>query len=203
MPTGAPGLRLPAIVIDTFENNMVTDAIVQPQDPRFQPWQFYDYNDASTSTVSSQIVTPGDDSNYAIDLVWQVFDPPDGQENDPGVGLQTPAVSYVDLSGYSRFLFAQQYSHVDDCMPVTNLRIYFGCSEYNASFNATVPLSYQWTTTTIPFASFVQAASSNPAPTAWEDCAKVIDGFGFQADSLIGDGDCASGDLLIDNVSIR
>jgi hypothetical protein len=183
----------PAIVIDTFDDL---------EDPRFQAWQYYAYN-TTLGELSSETVTPGYDSNYAIDLVWEVVDPPDGAPNYPGVGLRAVPVSYLDLSGYSAVVFAQQYVHTGSCQAITTLTVRLACSEYNAAFTASVPISPQWTTSTVTFTSFAQSAYPSPTPVDKGQCFKVIDGFDFQAQIDLVDGDCASGDLTLDNISIR
>jgi hypothetical protein len=184
----------PAIVVDNFEN---------PENPRFRPWDYYAYN-TTIASVSSNVTSPGFDSNYAINLIWEVTDPPDGQPNYPGVGLGCEPVSYIDLSGYSSLLFAQEYLHTDtSCEAVSVLSVRLGCSQYNAAFTGTVALSPQWTTSTIPLSSFSQSAYPSPTPVAMQDCFKKIDGFDFQAQVDLADGACASGALLLDNVEIR
>jgi hypothetical protein len=183
----------PEIVVDNFDD---------PEDPRFQPWQFYAYN-TTIFAVSSPEVQPGYDSNLALDLIWEVVDPPDGQPNYPGVGIEAPPVGALDLSKYSAVLFAQQYAHSGSCKAVTILSVGLGCSQYNASFNGTVPMSSQWTTSTVPFSSFSQSPYPSATPVAMEDCFKVVDGFNFTAQVDLADGDCASGDLALDNIAIR
>jgi hypothetical protein len=195
--TGAPT----AIVIDNFE-----DGDAQSGDARFGSWKFYAYNPSALPTgahESSTVESPGYDSNYALNLDWEVVDVPDGMPNYPGVGLGCAPVSYIDISGYSAILFAQQYSHTGSCQPVLNLTVVFGCSQYNASFIADVPMSAEWTTTTIQLSSFSQQQYPPETTVALEDCFKVVDSFDFQAQQNLADGDCASGTLTLDNISIR
>lgn len=200
---GAGGGAPPAIVIDNFE-----DGSVQSQDPRFGVWKFYAYNPSGPvlpagAYETSNIVSPGFDSNYALNLDWEVVDVMDGMPNYPGVGLGCAPVSYIDLSGYSSILFAQQYSHTGTCEPVLYLTVDFGCSQYDATFSASVLMSAQWTTSTIALSSFSQQQEPPETPVAFQDCFKVIDSFNFQAQQNLADGGCASGTLTLDNISIR
>lgn len=192
----------PAIVIDTFEQDVDYQVPIPPSDSRFQLWQAYNYNTPSKLPWLN-VVSPGDASNNALEMIWQVTDPPDGAPNYPGVGLRTQLVSYLDISGYSRVVFAQQYLHTDSCQAVQTLTVSFGCSEYNASFMGSVPASPSWTTSTVTFADFIQSTYPSSAYVGMSDCLKVVDGFDIQAQQNLVDGDCASGDLTIDNISIR
>jgi hypothetical protein len=191
-----------AIVIDTFEQDVDLQANVTPSDSRFQVWQVYAYN-TSIESLWLNVVSPGYQSNNALEMIWQVTDPPDGAPNYPGFGVRTLPVGYIDLSTYSKVVFAQQYLHSDNCQPVQNLTVMFGCSQYNASFMGSVPMSPSWTTSTVAFADFIQSAYPSSAYVGMSDCLKVVDGFDIQAQQNLVDGDCASGDLTIDNVAIR
>jgi hypothetical protein len=189
------------IVIDTFEQT----ATGVPEDARFGIWTFYAYNPSMQGPgdfVSSGITGPGFGSNYAIELNWQVTDVADGKPNYPGVGLKTDVSGYIDLTAYDRFVFDQQYSNPDNCESLMNIEVIFVCSELHASFSASVPVSSQWSTSTIDFTSLVPPDGA-PPPASIGDCFKVIDTIIFQEQIDLPDGACASGSLLLDDIEIR
>ena len=191
-----------SIVIDTFEQDVDLQAGVRPSDSQFQLWQAYNYN-TSSQLPWLNVVSPGYQSNNALEMIWQVTDLLDGGPNYPGAGLRAQPVSYIDISGYSKVVFAQQYLSFGSCQAVQTLSVTFGCNQYNASFVGSVAMSPSWTTSTIDFADFIQSTYPSAAYVAMSDCFKVIDGFNFQAQQNLADGDCASGDLTVDNISIR
>lgn len=193
----------PAILIDDFEQDAPGQSGATPSDPRFQVWQYYHYNTAM-QTSSMNVVSPGFDSNQAMELGWVVTDPPDGAPNYPGIGFRTLVNGYIDLSQYSKIVLAHLYVHRDGCQAVQNLAVSVACSQYNASFGASIPMSPTWTTSTVNLADLaVGVYPPPPAPVELADCLKVVDGLNFVAQRDLTDGDCASGDLTFDNVSIR
>lgn len=192
-----------SIVIATFESGTGT-----PDDPRFEPFRYYAYNPSAPDLpagafVNSPILSPGFNSNYALGLNWEVIDVPDGQPNYPGVGVGTVINGYVDFSPYTVFNFVQQYQHTGSCEVVTTLVVSLGCSQYNASVEGTVPMSSKAMTSSIPLASFAQSPYLGQPPVALGDCLKVVDGVDFQTQLNLADGDCASGELMLDNIEVR
>ena len=192
-----------SLVIATFENGTAT-----PDDPRFEPFQFYAYNPSLPDLppgafVNSPIVSPGPGSNYALGLNWEVIDVLDGQPNFPGAGVRTVVDGYVDLSAYTVFTFFQAYQHMGSCQPVPDLSVSFGCSQYNASVTASVSMASPGTTSTMALSSFAQSPYSDQPPVALGDCLKVVDGISFAAQVDLVDGDCASGELTLDNIELR
>jgi hypothetical protein len=202
-PLGVKDPSPPTIVIATFE-----DGDARPEDPRFEPFRFWSYSPSRPDLppgafVESPLVSPGASSNFAVGLNWTVIDLPDGKPNYPGVGLDTIPTGSIDLSGYSRIVFTQRYEHEGSCQAVRNLTVVLGCDEHNTSFRSEVSMASAWMTTTIPFASFAEPSYLPPTGTTLDQCLKVVSIIIFQAQVDLADGDCASGRLSIDNLSIR
>jgi hypothetical protein len=202
---GGPG-NPPPLVIATFEHGTA-----QPDDPRFLPFQYYAYNETADSAVTSPLAVPGHNSNAALGLNWIVFDAPNGHPDYPGVGVRTLVNGSIDLSGYSRIVFGLKYSPTPagpllgaaGCFPVPALTVSIGCSEHNTSFRKNVPMTSDWTTVTAAFADFAEPSYLPATGTAFEDCLKVVDGIDFSAQVDLADGQCASGGLLLDDISVR
>ena len=60
-----------------------------------------------------------------------------------------------------------------------------------------------WTTATATFADFSEPTYLPATGTTVEDCLKVVDYIDFSAEVDILDGQCASGALLLDDISVR
>jgi hypothetical protein len=197
------GAGAQSIVIATFESGTGT-----PDDPRFEPFRYYSYNPSLPDLppgafVRSPVVSPGFDSNYALRLQWEVIDVPDGQPNYPGAGVGTVVNGFIDLSTYTVFMFFQEYQHTGGCEPDMDLVVSLGCSQYNASVVGTVPLSTEGTTTSLQLSSFSQSPYLGQPSVALSDCLKVVDAVDFQTQLNLADGDCASGELILDNIGVR
>jgi hypothetical protein len=199
---GAPGL-----VIATFEHGTA-----QPDDSRFKNFEYYAYNESADSVLTSPLAVPGDNSNGALGLNWVVFDASNGHPDHPGVGVRTTTIGGVDLSAYSRIVLGLKYDPTPAgggfpdptaCLPVNALTIAVSCDEYGTSFRKSVPMSPDWTTVTADFASFREPDYLPATTTTIEDCLKVVDGILFEAAVDLADGQCASGGLLLDNISVR
>src|SRR5947209_3224829 len=151
---GSGGSALPTILLGDFENGKAL-----PQDSRFANYQYYAFNPPDPGLppgafVSSPLVSPGFNSNYALGLNWEVIDVADGVPNYPGVGVRTLVnTGFVDLSGYDRIVFAQQYQHSGSCKALQILNISIGCDELNTSYEAAVAVSSTWTKTSLAFSS--------------------------------------------------
>jgi hypothetical protein len=197
---GSGGAAPEAILLGNFE-----DDIALPQDSRFGNYEYYSYNPSAPDLpvgafVNSPLV-PGYDSNFALGLNWEVIDVPDGVPNYPGVGVETLVkTGFVDLSGYNRIVFAQQYQHSGSCKAVQILTVSIGCGELNTSYQGTVAVSPTWTTSSLAFSTFVEPA---PSGHSLAECLALADGVIFDAPANLADGDCASGSLALDNIEIR
>jgi hypothetical protein len=196
-----------SLMIATFEHGSA-----QPDDPRFKPFEYYAYNESDQSVLTSPLAVPGHNSNAALGLNWIVFDTPNGHPDYPGVGVRTTVNGSVDLSAYSRIVFGLKYDptpagkvfpDVGACFPVPYLTVSIGCSEHNTSFRKKVPMSAEWTTATASFADFQEPSYLPTTGTTIEDCLKVVDAIDFQGQVDLVDGQCASGGLLLDDISVR
>jgi len=194
-------------VIATFEKGTG-----QPDDARFEPFQFYAFGESPDSALNSPIPSPGHNSNFALGLNWRLIDAPNGSRDFPGAGVRTLVNGGIDLSSYSRIVFAQRYDKTPSgippwdagaCRPVTGLTVSVGCNEHNTSFEKTVALSTDWTTSTLAFADFAEPSYRSATGTTVEDCLKVADSIIFQISTSLLDGECATGGLLLDDISIR
>jgi hypothetical protein len=203
---GSGGSTLATILLGDFENGTA-----QPQDTRFAAYQYYAYNpsfDPSSpppgDSLSSPLVQPGYNSNDGLGLNWKVIDPMDGTPNYPGVGVRTMVrTGFVDLSGYDRIVFAQQYQHTGSCKALQSLTVFISCGELNTSYQGAVAVSPTWTISTLAFKSFVEPPYAPPSGHSLAECVALADGVVFQAQVDLADGDCASGSLSLDNVEIR
>jgi hypothetical protein len=197
---GAGGGDAAPFVLDDFE-----DLNALPADPRFSVWQFYAYN-PPTAPVSSTPFSPGYNSNGAINLVWAVYDKPDGMNNSAGAGLRTlvsNSVVFVDLSKLSRMVFAHRYFNNGTCESITQFTVNIGCGELASAFNHTVAVSEAWQTVTIDLSSLIVDAYPVPNGTTLADCLAVADSIYFDVQTPLADGHCASGELDLDNISFR
>ena len=203
---GIVGSTLPTILLGNFEDDTAI-----PPDPRFAAYQYYAYNPSFDPTapppgamLASPLVSPGDASNFALGLDWTVVDAPDGVPNYPGVGVRTVVNSgFVDLSGYDRIVFAQLYQHSGSCKALQNLTVFISCGELNTSYQGTVAVSPTWTTSSLAFKGFIEPTYAPPSGHSLTECLALADGVVFQAQVDLTDGDCASGNLSLDNIEIR
>ena len=180
------------IVIDTFE-----DGTAHPLDPRFSPWE---YGPVDTyGDVSAPMVQPGYQSNWALALDYQLTDPLDGVLSYPFVVEFTQASGGIDLSQYDQVSFAFYYQHTGDCLAAQTFGLKLECGSLGESFIVQVPVSPTWTAVELRLDDF----GSGAADGSWEDCIKVIDALTFAIVPPVGDGQCASGNLVFDDVIIR
>jgi hypothetical protein len=191
------------IVIATFEDN---DA--RPADPRFRPFQFYSYSPAldglpPDAFVTSPIVRPGHDSNFALGLNWHLIDAPDGAASAPGVGVRTLVHGFIDLSAYSRLTFGEKYVATAGCQSVTQLKVTIFCDEHNTAFMAFTSLTPGWNNAVLNFSDFVESSYPGPNGTARSECFKVVDNIDFSVSMVLADGSCGAGELSLDDLSIR
>ena len=191
------------ILLGDFE-----DHTAKPQDTRFANYQFYAYNPdvnlPDGAFVKSPIVAPGYNSNYALALDWKVIDLPNKKADFPGVGVRTLVTTgFVDLSGYDRIMFSHQYTQTDDCRAVRNLAVSIGCDELSTSFWGYVHTSPDWTTSTLMFSSFAEPTYLPPSGHTLAECLALANSVVFQGQVDLSDGECASGNLSLDNIEIR
>jgi hypothetical protein len=199
--TGAPPPG--TILLGDFE-----DHTAKPQDLRFANYQYYAYNPDTNlpdgAFVKSPLVAPGYVSNYALALDWKVIDVPNGKAEYPGVGVRTlVSTGFVDLSGYDRIMFSHQYTQTDDCRAVRNLAVSIGCDELSTSFWGYVHVSSDWTTSTLMFSSFTEPTYLPPSGHTLGECLALANSVVFQGQVDLSDGECASGNLSLDNIEIR
>ena len=201
---GTGGSAPAAILLGNFENDSA-----QPLDGRFANYQYYAFNPSIPSLppgafVNSPLVSPGYDSNFALGLNWDVIDVPDGVPNYPGVGVRTVvSTGFVDLSGYDRIVFAQQYQHSGSCQAIQTLTVVIGCDELNTSYGGAVPVSSTWTNSSLPFSNLTEPTFLPPSGHTRAECLAVANRVDFQTQSNLVDGDCSSGSLALDNIEIR
>jgi hypothetical protein len=95
----------PPLAVDDFE-----DGDTVPRDARFAHWQRYHYNTSGPGPVHAWAAPPASGSNQSLHLAWMVQDAQNGKSDFPGAGVRTLASNvFVDLSPYSRLVFAQRY----------------------------------------------------------------------------------------------
>jgi hypothetical protein len=187
------------LLLDDFEDG---DAF--PADPRFGVWQFFSFNPPGQS-VSSRPDGAGDHSNGGIDLQWSVQDVANGVPEYPGAGLRSVVENvYVDLSQYSRIVLSHRYDPATDgCQGVTSYTIEFICSELETSYVASVPVSPNWLATSVPLSTFAEPTYQPATGASLADCLGLVDILQFSVQPPIMDGQCGSGTLSLDNISLR
>lgn len=195
----------PPIVVSTFEHG---DA--QPDDPRFDHWQFFAYNPSipdlpDGAFVRSPMQRPGyGGSQYAVKTEWTLIDIPDGAPNYPGLGQLCKVKGYIDLSAYSRFSFAHLDQHDDGpCKATRAITIDFGCSEYNADFQYSVATSPEWTVSEVALDLLYEPTWKPATGTPRADCLKVMDTIVITFPPALDDGECGSGSFVMDDVQFR
>jgi hypothetical protein len=193
------------IVVSSFENGNA-----EPDDPRFDHWQYFAYNPPvpdlpEGAFVHSPMASPGfAGSQYAVATEWTLIDVPDGALNYPGVGQVCATIGSIDLSSYSRISFAHLDQHDDGpCLATPAITFELGCSEYNTSFEVSVPTSPQWTLSEIPFDQLHEPAWKPATGTARADCLAVMDHIIITLQPVLADGQCGSGSFLMDNIAFR
>jgi hypothetical protein len=185
------------IVLGTFEAGTAAD------DPRFGSWSAYP-NGSDLVTMMSSLVHDGcAQSAWCLGLDWQVTDPPDGRTSEAGVVDRVAPLTPIDLSGYARLVFDHQSLHQGPCGVVQTLTLVLACEGLSTAFQTQVSLSSSWTTRSIELASFVEADAPPPKGVARQDCLGAVSAILFQTSVALSDGECASGNLLLDNVSVR
>lgn len=200
---GSTGAPPGTILLGDFE-----DHTAKPQDRRFANYQYYAYNPSDTlpdgAFVKSPLVQPGYVSNYALALNWKVIDVPNGKADYPGVGVRTlVSTGFVDLSGYDRIMFSHMYTQTDECRAVRNLTVSIGCDELNTSFMGFVHLASDWTTSSLLFDTFAEPTYLPPSGHTMSECLALANSVVFQAQVDLSDGECASGNLSLDDIQIR
>lgn len=189
-------------VLDDFE-----DGDNLPSDSRFAVWQHYSYNPPGRDVYSTPDPSAAIASNFGMRFEWNVINDPDGVPQYPGAGLRTEAATsaaYVDLSALSRVLFAHEYfPNETGCRNIPAFTVAFGCGELGTWFEATVPVSTQWTTATLEFAHFFQQTVGPQVDATVTECLALVDDFHFQVQVELPDGYCSAGTLYLDNISFR
>jgi hypothetical protein len=138
-------------------------------------------------------------SNWCLSLRWQVDDTADGATSMAGVGDRVRALAPIDLSGQSRIVFQQQYLSDPTCMAASDLNVVFRCDGLQSAVQADVLLSPAWMTTSINLATFNETAGG----PARADCLAATTAIEFQIQVIVPDGKCASGQLILDAVTLR
>jgi len=192
------------IDISNFEN-----VALQPADPRFDAWQYAAYN-SDAPTVIAAVVSPGFNSGWCLSIDWQVTDAPDGALNYPGVLLRTAINGSIDLNPYESVVFAHRYQNTGTCMALQNVIVRFLCRQVQFGFEKYVPVSYVWQMLSINFADLEEVPylrqmlldTQQDVPTK-EACLAVVDEVQFLAQGDLQDGQCSSGELQLDDISIR
>jgi serine/threonine protein kinase len=198
----------PPLVLDDFE-----DGDKLPKDPRFAIWQYFTFNPPAHEALT-WFDADGHNSNHAIRLQWLANDPLDGKRQYPGAGLRSIAANgYVDLSPYTRFVFSHRYDGpgASGRLPISSTAcrrdsffvIGIHCSEFNTSYDFRVPVSETWTTRSVALADFREPEYLPPSGATLKQCLAVAEGLNFVIGAEVGDGECTSGILSLDDMSFR
>jgi len=202
-----------AILVDNFD-----DLDMNTLDPRFSPWLYTVYN-ARADTPSPTAVAWIDaqaalNSRGGLHFSWSTQDMPDGAVESTGAVLTSavsPADVYLDLSRYSRLVIAHRLvpelaGQVPDrgpnCVPLQEIVIDFACPEFGTSFVGSIPVSSDYTTATFSFSDLAERSWQATGATR-DECLSRVEGIGFFAAPPLQDGECSTGHLFFDNISIR
>jgi hypothetical protein len=193
------------IVVSTFESGTA-----QPEDPRFDHWQFFAFNPPlpdlpDGAFVRSPMDSPGyAGSQYTVKTEWTLIDVADGVPQYPGLGQLCKVIGFIDLTPFSRISFAHRDLHDEGpCKASRTITFELGCSELNTSFEYSVETSPDWTLTEIPFDLLYEPSWKGPTGTARADCLKVMDAIIITFGPQLGDGECGSGSFLMDDIAFR
>jgi hypothetical protein len=187
------------IVLGSFESDTL-----QADDARFGAWQTYSYGTTMAMLVPSILWLedgPGcPNSNWCLSLQWQLDDAADGAGSVAGVGDRVRALAPIDLSAQSRIVFQQRYLSDQTCRAAASaLGVIFRCDGLQSAVQAEVPLSSAGMTSSISLAAFREAAGG----AARADCLAATTSIEFQIEVTVADGGCASGQLVLDAVTLR
>jgi hypothetical protein len=189
------------ILVDDFE-----DGGPYPVDQRFAVWQYYTYNPPDQPSHAGNYA-PGYNSNGCELLQWSVTDTPDGHLEYPGAGLRTLVKDvYIDLSQYTRIVFAHRYEPAGTpCsatdVPIQNFQVQFGCDELGTVYEYSVPTSPTWQEITLNLSAFAEPMF--PSGYSLTQCLQVTSVLQFVVQPTLADGQCGSGQLFLDDISIR
>jgi len=186
------------IVLGTFESGLEAD------DPRFGAWSAFPSGEDIVSMRSSLAHDGCEKSAWCLDLDWQLTDVADGAPSTAGVAHGLALPSPVDVSGQARIVFDHQYTNRGACRAADALTAVFSCRGLGTAFQASLPLSSAWTTSALAFAALVESpGASAPGAVPREACLGAVSAILLQTGVELADGACASGDLLLDNVTLR
>jgi hypothetical protein len=117
--------------------------------------------------------------------------------------LVSKAAVYVDLSKYQRIVFAHMYHNDGTCLSISQFSINIGCGEKMQAFSHYVPVAADWQTVSVDLSTLTVNAYPAPNGTPLLDCLAVADNIFFDVQRPLNDGECASGELDLDNISFR
>jgi len=193
-------VRSSGVVLSSFEN-MSADAL----DPRFGAWTASAYN-SDLASVDSAPFDPGFNSDWALQLVWRVTDPPNGQVDGVGVRERLPVQATpgaVDLDGYTRLVFTHRTEGNAGCPSPDNLTLRVMCAGLASGYEAPVPVAADWHTSTVPLDQLVRSAAAGSGTPTRTDCLQAATDVEIVIQQALQDGECSSGTLQLDNVSLR
>jgi hypothetical protein len=201
-----PGMdsgALAPILVDDFE-----DGGPDPVDTRFGVWQYYTYNPPGQPAYAYNF-KPGYNTNGSELLEWSVTDTPNGMLDFPGAGLRTLIKNvYIDLSAFTRIVFAHRYeAAATPCastdIPITSFTVVFGCDELNTTYVLPVNVSPTWQQVTLPLSAFSEPPYMPPSGHSLTECLQLTSVLLFEVQPNLADGQCGSGRLYLDTISIR
>lgn len=187
------------LVLDDFE-----DGDPYPRDTSYNVWHSYTYN-AGSQYVDFVVAAPGDSSELAVHLEWEIHDPPNGKPDYGLAGLDTAArrVS-ANLSAFSEVVFSHSFeSSNEPCKAATQLTFGFYCAEHEADYVTQVPLSSGWQVAEVPFSDFREVTWRPPKGIPVTDCLASDTTLYFEVVPELQDGECGTGRLSLDTIFLR
>jgi hypothetical protein len=184
------------IVLGTFE-----DMTEQPPDARFSVWTAGVINGVEF-TVHLAVVPPGFNSRGCLQLDWEMIDPANGVVDYVSATEHTRVGQPIDLRDRGAIVLTHQYANGGPCLPLDRIYVRLMCGALASGYEMSFPVSAAWRTTTLEFVTFYEVPYLAHG-VALDDCLRVADEFQIMALPDIQDGECSSGTLQVDDVSIR
>lgn len=192
------------LLIDDFED---LDGV--PDAASFSPWQWFVYNGEGRAGFSAQ--GPGHNGTGSLILSWHVVDTPNGRADHAGAGLRTLARgALVNLSSFSRLVFSHRHepglassASTSTCHPIAEFIVYVTCPEYETQYETRVPVSERWRTTVLQLSELAEPEWRGPTGTPLRSCLAVAEALNFAVQATLSDGECSTGRLWLDRISLR
>ena len=188
-------VRPEPILIATFE-----DGTLQPNDARFNRWASTVYNTEIGDRVY-RVTSPGRDSGFALELTWDITDPPNGTPDFPGALIRTQALGSIDLTRYTTLSFSFR---VDEgpYTPLQSIGIAIHCYERRTEVDIAQPVGSGWQTIDLALADFVEP-TWNFTGVERADCLSRADELDVVSGYNLNDGERAAATLLLDDIMFR